>query len=101
MTEGLSSNCNVFYNPSVACGASSLYTREPLVQNLKHLTKLEFEVRTKYPRTVLSGGVDYLVVRFSLFLAFFCWLIQVLITMLWGSSFTSRTWLRTDRPWME
>ena len=30
MTEGLSSNCNVFYNPSVACGDSSLYTREPL-----------------------------------------------------------------------
>ena len=42
MTEGLSSNCNVFYNPSVACGDSSLYTREPLVRNLKLPAKSEF-----------------------------------------------------------
>ena len=39
--------------------------------------------------------------RFSLFLAFFCWFSQVFITMLWGSSFTRRTCIRTGKPWME
>ena len=39
--------------------------------------------------------------RFSLFFAFFCWFSQVFITMLWGSSFTRRTCIRTGKPWME
>jgi hypothetical protein len=40
-------------------------------------------------------------VRPTLFLGFFCWLSQVFITMLWGSSFTARTCIRTGKPWME
>ena len=43
----------------------------------------------------------HLVVRFLLFLAFFCWFIHTFITRLWGSSFTSLTWLRTGSPWTE
>ena len=39
--------------------------------------------------------------RSLLFFAFFCWFSQVFITMLWGSSFTSRTCIRTGKPWME
>ena len=43
-------------------------------------------------------GGSYYLVRFLLFFAFFCWLSQVFITMEWGSSFTSRTCIRTEKP---
>ena len=42
-----------------------------------------------------------LVVRSLLFLGFCCCFSQMFITRLWGSSFTSRTCMRTGRPWTE